>query len=841
MTQGNYYVGLDLNRDRYFPHALTEGAALNLVDNPAQLSITRLGSTSNPPLFSRDLYNPDYTYLWTFSTGTAANATMLIGNSDDFVRGIWVTNGQPITIRLDFLGVQNYVGEQLTFTIGSRGGTTTVSTTVTLTGAWQTASVNLTPDSEHLLISIIRITTLTNVFFYTRNLYIAYGTSVTASYNSGDASDYYEDVSNYVMNMSWNNGMDHYDQAVSGGAKAMVTVDNRDSLFYQNDDTAANILTNSNFTAWDNANNPTSWVGTNISANAQTTQVGIDELHGGSGTGSLNLYATTQLMVSCSQAALTANQRYRVTFSIGASSYIGGVRFFMGVAPTGPYPISRIYTLPGVYTFYFTAGSDSTFLITNNRYPCDITVDFLEVVPVPRYAGLGKESLISIRGTAAGTEYPLFIGRVVKITPDGGQFDVRTMTLECVDAMGEFNNLEYKPASVYQSQTPSSELTLMFDGLDLLWPYAGDYFFLDTSFLGIDAVLSDGVDLTILTGPDDLAIDYATASASNSEKGIAAQAYTRDLMALEIGGRFFIDSRDGKFYMFTHTFDPSITTGATALTDDDFDSFELPYADDVLNTVSVWYKQKRLGVSNIVLWSSNQDIVIPAGGSKSVTGRYFDPTNELINVSALTTEPIVRDTDFIISPVSSFNSKVSVTADAGGQSVTFTITNERQIDVTLTTLQLRGFPLYALTEESITVQNARSVLENNVQKRDYNMPLISSGDTAIAIATGLTSMRGTPIERLQSVTFSATKSDARYLRALSLELTDSFGTPYTLSSSLLKHVGDYIVIGERHSVAAGGENTHMVTWMLSPVELFNYWILEQVGRSELGISTIPMY
>ena len=98
-------------------------------------------------------------------------------------------------------------------------------------------------------------------------------------------------------------------------------------------------------------------------------------------------------------------------------------------------------------------------------------------------------------------------------------------------------------------------------------------------------------------------------------------------------------------------------------------------------------------------------------------------------------------------------------------------------------------------------------------------------------------MRGDPITRLQSITFSATKSDARYSRAIVEEL----GFHYGITSVILNHSQEYVIIGERHSVASGGENTHMVTWTLAPMELVGYWFLEEIGRSELGTTTIPIY
>ena len=835
MTQGIYFVGLDMNRDSYFPRGVTEGDALNLVDNPAQLKTSRIGTDANHPTYTRDFYNTEQSYHWEFTTGTDANAGFYIGQTSDYEYSTWIPNGTQITVTMDFKGITNYTGETLRFTVTARAGTlpATATTDFVLTSSWQTVSLTFTPDSEHLLITIERITTTTDVTYQMRKHFVGVGASAPTGFNTGSASDYYENVTTYVTNMSWNNGLDHYDQQVSSGSRAQIVLDNRDEFFYQEDDFAGNIAPNSNFAFWDNANTPTGWTGTNISADAQTTEVGIGSLHGAGGTGSLNLYATTRVLVSCYQNSLTAYQRYKVTFTIGASSGTGGVRFFIGTSSI-IYPVSRSYTLPGTYSFFFTCGSDTTLHICNNRYPCDITIDNVFVYPVPRFAGLGKESLVTIRAYDSSTEYQMWIGRVDRIKPTGGYYGARMVTLDCVDAMQEFGNLEYRPTDVYSGVSVLTELQVMFGQLQLLWPYSKDYWILGINTLGVDTWLFEDTDIVPLYTVQTFLIDYATASASNSEKGINAAAFARDLMALEIGGRFFIDSRSGSFYVLAHDYDSS-TTSTTTVTDDQFDDFEMVNAEDVLNTVSIWYKQKRLGLSNIVLWSSQDDIVVEAESTKIITGRYFDPTNELLNVSATSTEPLTRGTDYVVSPTINQH-RVIVTVDAGGQSATFTIDNRRQAAITITTLQVRGMPLYALTEESIQVQNADSTIENNVQRRDYNMPLISGSDTAIGIATGLTTLRGEAIDRLQSITFSATKDSTRYTRGTGFGV----GVPITIQSTVLNHNQRYIIIGEHHQVTPSSENTHIVTWILKPMKLFNYWILGQSGRSELGETTILM-
>lgn len=831
MSAGAYYFAIDMNKDRYFAKDVAEGDALNLIDNPQQVDLSDVTGGETTLTYNRQLYVTGYHYTYFVQAGTNVFGGFDLGNTSASENGIRTEIGVLHRARIEVAGYEDYSGKSIVLQVWNYdAGTLAGQASIALTASWQSVTAAFTPTDDRVYLRIIKNNDAANYSWTTRKVMVVEGAMPTA-YNTGAGSDYHEDISTYVMNASWSDGMSHYDETVSGGGRATILLDNREGYFYQEGD-GAELVVNGDMTAW-TGNIPDNWTKTTSGGASAILECGFDSLFPdvfivtGVGTDSCNFYSNENIILRLAQTILTVGKRYKCTFDIGNISS-GNFRFFSDV-----YPISNYYSGIGHFEFYFTAPT-TDFSISNGIALINATIDNVSVVEVPRYAGLAKETLVTIRADYVGSEYPLWLGRMVDMKPVGGELGVRMVTMECEDAMQEINRLEYTPTGVIAGDTVRNSLVTMFGQLPITWPYASQYWVLGSSILGVDTWLFNGNELG-LSGGNGATIDYPAASASNMEHGISASAFLRDLMTPEIGGRFYQGGL-GQFEFVAHDSDPSKTVSAT-ITSDQFDSFEMLYGADVLNTVSISYKQKRLGSGNVVLWTSNQDIVVSGKSSKTVTGRYFDPTNAAIQVSALSKEAVVRGVDYIISPDPN-NLKVTVAADAGSSSVTFTIDNDREIDITVTTLQIRGFPLFALTEESILAQDAMSAYGNNIQRKDYSIPILSDSDTALAIATGLCYMRGKRITRLQSITFTASEQNiGRYFSAI----TNVSNTRLTLAAPVLNHEADYVVVGTRHSLVAGGDNLHTVTWILAPMAFKTYWILEQVGFSELGINTIPIY
>lgn len=829
MTQGNYYIGLDLNKDNYFARGVQITDAMNLLGDPLRIS-SALYNSATSYQFSRYSNHSKYRYALSVTTGTSANAGIEIGRdaSGAITQTIVVTPNVQITVQMEIYGSPS---EEISWQIREYFGINNSSIqTLTLSTTATQYSITFTPTISRIVIRVYRTSSVVNTSFVIRNLIVTTGASVPANFNTGAPTDVYEDITDLVISASWKNGMDSPRQDVAGEARCTLVLDNLDGHFNQSG-LGAELVTNGDFTSW-SGGLPVGWTVTGTGS-PSVTQVGFDSLFGGSGSGACNLslsLTSGNPVQRIYQSILTIGKTYRVTFDIGASAGTAIVFY------SGSTQISRMYSDVGHYEFTFVANDDEFSVGAGYFFACNITVDNISVKECPRYYGLARGTLVSIRGYIDSTEYLMYTGHLVSITPTGGRLDTHTVTMEFTDSIAELARVEYTPLSIYYNTAVSIVLAGVLESLELALPYTSLYWYLGESFLGIETYLYEGENLTIAGTTDSTILAVSNDTASNRKRGIAANSYIADLVAAEMGGRFYFDTRNGVYYFFGRNYDNSVITPTYTLTDDDYDDYNQTYGDDVINQVTIFYKQRRTGDANQVLWASESDVIVAATKTQRITGRYRDPNNELIQVAAIETEPFAENVDYTVTPAAQ-RSKVTVTAEANAQSVTFTIQNASGVSITVTGLQIRGTPSFSDTEQSVTAINTDSVYRHDPHEETHNIPLLSDPDMAQAMALGVASLYGTPAPYLKSITFSATKNDTRYSRALNYII----GARVNISQSFNDLSGGYVVIGEQHNLVAGGEHTHTVTWILKSVDRVAYWYLGEVGRSELGSNTIPAF
>lgn len=824
-------VRLDVNRDAYFPTggAVTDATNLLRVDrqffqgyNGGTVSANRLFSTAN-----------GYSYSVAATAAVSDSGLQIGAQFSTATFAIPVNSGSPLNVRLVLAGDAGYDIAWQVRTVG--GAVHSAVTTVTLgSGTEHTSSVTFTPDDVWVYINVYRTGSTDAMNFTVTRVFITHDTLPTV-FNTGYATDAYEDVTDLVLSAQWNTGLDNDQQDIAAPSRCTITFDNKDGHFNQ-DIIGAELITNGNFSAW-TAGDPDGWtVAGEVGGVIEVTQVGFDSLYGGTGSGACNIYDfNSSNKITLTQSVLTVGKTYLLTYDLGAivtdGNVVngGGITFFTGSARIAPRQL-----VTGHHEIVFTA-THADFIIGNDRYGTNTTIDNVSVKEVPRYYGLRRNTMVAIFDQYSSTSYTYYRGRLNKLTLQGGAFKTKTATMEFIDGLVDLSDLEYKPTRVNSNITTDQALDNLFGQILFTWPYTSSYWFLDQSVLDEDTWLFDAPEVFTATGSTTLT--YEGDVASNREKGIAAMSYVRDVVAAEMGGRFYMSPTSGQLTFYGRNVDNTRLTDTITLTDDDYDDFEMAYADDVVNQATIWYKQRREAQSNVVLWASDQSITVDAKSSKRITGRYRDPSDQSTQVSALSTENLVRGVDYVVSPTTNQN-LVTVVATPGAQSVTFEIRNDRKAAVTITTLQIRGLPIYALTEQSIEASNAESIYDHDPKSVTYNIPLLSSPDDALAMATGLVNLYRKPLARLRSITFNADTSSTRQTMS---RYPTIIGTRVAINHSTLSNSQSYIVVGTRNTIVGGVNPLYTVTWNLKPIGRVAYWYLGVAGRSELGITTTPAF
>lgn len=651
-----------------------------------------------------------------------------------------------------------------------------------------------------------------------------------------------DDITAYVLNASWNNGMAASYDEVAEPARLQLVIDNIDGNF--NPDTlGADLVTNGNFSSW-TADNPNSWTVTGESgSNPEVEQASKGNAHGEGGTGACNIYSTSSA-VSISQTILTVGQTYKVTIDV-TNAKSGSIAIYTGTTLVTP-PMS----VAKAYTFYFNADSTS-FKIQSFSYTCDITIDNVTVQQTSLYGPLlQKGTLVRVRATYSATTYTMYIGKLNKATPQPGTSYARQLTLMCEDPMRELLDANYKPPLLTDT-TVDLAIADVFDTAVLAYPYKHSYWMVGVagaSELGSTTILYQVASYTFDTGNTTLAFtgDLQTDGQGNenSNAGTSPQAFIREMMAAEVGGRFWFDSRTNTFILHNRHRDITNTTVDEALTENDFegDYTEYTYGDDVVNTYNINYTPREVGAANTVIWqASNLPFTLAPGQEWKTTARYQDPDNPGVKVAAQDIVPIETNVDFQAT-FQGTNSPQRVartfkfgatSADIYLKNVSDTGSGGEPRTVSITALQIRGTPILTYDQKQVTATNGDSVYQTQQRSQTVNINAISDDDFAQSVADYRVALLGQQLARFPFIGFVANSDDTRMARTF----TRLIGDRITVSDSWLGHSADYFIVGERHAVTFGADNNHIVTWILKPASRLTVWVLGVTGFTELGETT----
>lgn len=509
---------------------------------------------------------------------------------------------------------------------------------------------------------------------------------------------------------------------------------------------------------------------------------------------------------------------------------------------------------------YGHAKSDLTAYVQRMTWNNGMSTPFQEVAPPARltitldntsgafdpdnagaayYGLLKKGTLVRVRATYSATTYTLFIGKVTTLTIEPGVYG-REVTLQANDLMAEMLDAEYIPP--LQTTVRTDEvLESLFDSGIIALPYATDYWILGLtgySELGSTTIPVGATDMIDFdAGKTTLA--YAGDNAG-SETGISAQGYIRDVVAAECGGRFFFNSRTGKFTFHNRHHDTNYTVDE-AMTGGDIDTMDYTYQEDIINRVSINYQTRKLGTAASVLWELDEPITLGPGVSKTITARYRDPDNESAHVGAMDCLPPSPGVDYIAYRTGTstvMTHDLNITPNWGGSSAKVQLTNGNgTASITLSTLVLRGTPIITYSKQSAESFDANSYATYGMYDKTITLRMVSDIELVQNYADSIIAQFSSGASRVTTVTFNANKSAVRMARALG----SAPGTCISITDSDSGHDADYIVVGEQHRVTAGGEQTHTVTWTLKPMLRAQYWVLGVSGFSELGSTTYPAF
>jgi hypothetical protein len=206
----------------------------------------------------------------------------------------------------------------------------------------------------------------------------------------------------------------------------------------------------------------------------------------------------------------------------------------------------------------------------------------------------------------------------------------------------------------------------------------------------------------------------------------------------------------------------------------------------------------------------------------------------------------VSGTDWVANSASDgsgVNLTSSVTVEVNAQAANSTelkITNNHATSTAyLTTLQIRGNALKDVSETVLSATDTSSAF--NYGERDARIDMKYESDTTLglSIAEWILNIYSSPAYRVSSFTLAANTSSYLMTQALAREPGDKVTfaesqTGIATTGASGAEIG-FFINGVRMTISAGG--IIKVSWVLSPSSAQGAWVLDQVGASELGIST----
>lgn len=640
-----------------------------------------------------------------------------------------------------------------------------------------------------------------------------------------------DDVTIYVMEMRWNNGMaDPYGE-VAPSAKASIKLDNREGQF-DLETVGAELVTNGNFATW-SGGNPTGWTVTGeVTTNPEVSQVSVNNAHGEGGTGACNIY-TTSAAISITQTILTVGQSYRLTFNVTNFESGLGIQAFNGSTE-----ISPILQAVGMYTYYFTA--TATTLKFQNYGAIDVTLDDVSCVQTSLYGNLVREGTqVRIQATFSAVTYTMFVGQIVSVDHQIGSLSERYITITAQDIMWDMLKATYNPP-LKRDVRVDEAIADLFDKAVLPYPYPQVYWMLGVSGaseLGVSTYVYTHAVTTFDAADTTLAF---TGDTSGGTSGTDPQTFIRDMVAAEAGGRFYFDVRTGKFIFHRRNKDLLNTTVAATFTENELELGMCQYVKgkDIVNKCTVNYTPREEGAVGTILWTAtNVPFDLKPGEVYKVTAQYTDADNPSAKVAALDDIPITNNVDLVAVTTSGTTaySRLAVSEVVGASSVQITITNkpDRPRTMRITTLQKRGTPLTTFDNKSVVSVDADSVRDFKNREETLTVAAIDNEDLAQSYADYRVAKFARPIPRFVAIGVTANTNDTTMLQALSRVI----GERITVTIGALNHDQDYVIVGEEHNVKAGGDVKHTTKWTVKPSGREIFWVLGTAGFSELGETT----
>ena len=437
---------------------------------------------------------------------------------------------------------------------------------------------------------------------------------------------------------------------------------------------------------------------------------------------------------------------------------------------------------------------------------------------------LGNEVLLKI--TYSGTTYYKFSGTLISIVPDAGQYGRQSVICQAVDWMDDSARAKIRDVQIQNSKRADELINTLVTTSVTSQPKATSY----------------------ATGQS----TFAKSMDNLSDAQTTVYAALADVVLSELGFLYIKgDTTQGGTLRFEDRHARPKYGSADASFDNTMGALEVTRNRGMLiNRVYVVVHPRTVDTSVSVLYeltTTNESPEIPPGQTITINCPFRESTINAYRVAADSLVTPVSGTDWIAFSSSdatgtNLTSSVSVAIESSAaNSAELTLTNSHaSLTAYVTTFQLRGTAVRDVTATVLSASdNASQVRFGEIDSRIDMRYESRSGEFANEIASWLLQIYKDPTYAIEEFTLSSNKSAYAMLHSLAREPGDkiTFSEAVTGIAATGGESAEfgYFINGVKMSISAPA--TISTSWTLTPAERTAAWVLDQVGASEMGIST----
>lgn len=431
----------------------------------------------------------------------------------------------------------------------------------------------------------------------------------------------------------------------------------------------------------------------------------------------------------------------------------------------------------------------------------------------PERTTLDSGTQVRIQSDDGTTTRTQFVGYVSHVTPSEGDWSDKTAVIHLQDSQPWLDDsLVNLPPQI--DITADAVIDVLLDQAILRRAVIGGYCIIDVDGYNlIDSVTifpDENITRSLETGKTQFAYigDWW-------QESVPVRQAIRDVVDSE-RGRFYI-SRDGQATFLNRHY-TLITKTLSATFNNDMHNLDYSYGDERLNRLSIIMTPREIGVNDTILWQLDYPQRFAQETQYTLNLRFIDVQNLPIGMLEFDDLTAVFNTsDDALGQAVTENVSVNI-VQTGFTSMQIQVSNQNTSDVYLTSLVIRGKPLYRRDPLEIMVSDGEGMYIYGLKSAVWDLPALSNMEVAQAFAEYEITRRKHPSGTVQTLTAVARDHPTQ---VLGLTLFDRIRITESQTGQTTQ---EYFIIAEAHHVSKGGTQ-HQVTWTLEPADSTRFVII----------------